>query len=773
MKLHDAGRSGGESPTGPFPDQLDLPEHWCNFVEACVGARSLRPVQAKALVEFRMLESRRNLVISAPTNSGKSMIGYVALAEALAAGKRALLLEPLRSLAQEKADDLCALMTGVGDQPGPRVLLSTGDYRLEHETFEDLPPEGGEVIVATPERLDAILRNPDNTGWIETVGCVVVDEAHLIGSRHRGPTLELVIANLLSGTCPPRVVLLSATVGEPRHLSDWLDPCDLIEEGHRTPALSMEVWGLDAGEEADELLCSDVSSSLEDDKNSVLVFVYRRADAEALATKLQDRLGVDVVSYHSGLSATEKRRVRYQFVEGDARVVVATTALALGVNLPATHVYIRDTTFFGHGPVKVEGLLQMAGRAGRGTREGRAVVLVRPGDKWSATELATALRTGDLPPLRSAFETLADRSWDDDSGIEESAQLVATCLSRAGVLGTTIDELCGLLECTLAGPSLSALATPSLVWLEDPARVLAFRGDDDRYRLTVLGKRGVRAVLPLSYVAGLGQLVRDLLSLDPEDKLISQWSTLDHLLVMNLLSDRHPSMRRFSEKLADQIDGWHESRPQSDKSLLFRKWVAGDASVSKVEELCGSLGLTGVRSDPLTARKRGYLAMLGSIVLDARSQGASVDDIERRWGLKNLTGVEESWRDVTLWLLAGQARLCELRCFYHHLAEQCEAGPERIRRVKRILQIHRHHCFDLIERLKFCSPLGPLVRGVRGMLEDSSAAAVGVGTIRKLEEAGITSLQDLSGMKVEDLVVLGVQRRFAKQIRNYIRRRLR
>ena len=242
---------------------------------------------------------------------------------------------------------------------------------------------------------------------------------------------------------------------------------------------------------------------------------------------------------------------------------------------------------------------------------------------------------------------------------------------------------------------------------------------------------------------------------------------------MNLLSDRHPSLRRFSEKLASQIDGWHESQPQSDKSLLFRKWIAGTATASKAEEIFGSLGLSNSPGDARLARKRGYVAMLGAIILEERSRGTSVADLERRWGLKNLGGVEESWRDLTLWLLVGQSRLCELRCYYHHLVEHCDGGADRIRRVKRLMQRHRHHCFDLTERLKYCSPLGPLVRGVRGMLKKSGTQVAGPGTIRRLEESGVKSLRQLATMSVDDLVKLGVQKRFAKQIRTYVRCRLR
>ena len=73
-----------------------------------------------------------------------------------------------------------------------------------------------------------------------------------------------------------------------------------------------------------------------------------------------------------------------------------------------------------------------------------------------------------------------------------------------------------------------------------------------------------------------------------------------------------------------------------------------------------------------------YVSMLSALVLDEHSNGASMDDIERRWGLHKLDGIEESWRDNVMWLLSGQASLLEIRCFYHHLVENCAATPAQI-----------------------------------------------------------------------------------------------
>ena len=778
MKRLDAGRS--ESMSEPFqPDgEYRLNGTWSAIVQTLLQGRTLRPVQRKALLDARVLESRQHLVISAPTNSGKSLIGHLLLLDAVLRGRRAVLIEPLRALAQEQADELTERLELLGPSVipnAPKVRIATGDYRLEGEVLSDAPPTGSEIIVATPERLDAIMRNPTNGPWIQSIGTMVVDEAHLLGDAHRGPTLELIVASMLSMNAPPRVALLSATIGRPELLSEWLRPCQIVISAARTP-LSREVWQLEDGEQADEVLCQALRDALENLSHAALVFVYRREACEALARKLSTSYGIPSAGYHSGHSAAERARIRAEYLAGNYRCLVSTTSLAMGVNLPATHVFVRDTTFFGFGDLSTAELVQILGRAGRGDRAGRGVVLLRPNDGWNPEQLAAALRDEALPPLQSSFVDSSRKgrgsNRDAGDGISVSAAtLVAACLARRGEEGLSADELAALLGNTLGGRSLVSRVEPAIRWLTGPSCAIAYREELGRHHLTVLGKAGVRAMLPLPYVAGVGQLVRDLLSLDSQARLLGRWTELDHLFVASLMSDRAPRLRRFSESLANQVDGWLEARPAGEKSLLFAEWVMGTAEATKADELWGSLGLD--KAAAAVARKRAYVAMLSAAILEERSRGVSLEDLERRWCLSGLGGVEESWRDTVLWLLSGHVALFEVRAFYYHLRESCSASDEQVRTVKQVLGRMRGQAYDLMERLKYCSPLGPLMRGVRQALRDSKEPMLGVGTIRRLESAGLASLQDVAGKDIDSLVAVGIQRRFAKQIKAYIRRRMR
>ena len=164
MKRIDLGVSGeNPSPNDAKWKDVGLAAPWQQIVELFAPNSSPSDIQVEVLGKLKALETRRNLIISSPTNSGKSLLGYLALFEALKQGRRALLLEPLRAIAQEKFDELTRALPSLSAALGREVGLSitTGDYRVEEEMMHSPPPEGGELVIATPERLEAILRNPD------------------------------------------------------------------------------------------------------------------------------------------------------------------------------------------------------------------------------------------------------------------------------------------------------------------------------------------------------------------------------------------------------------------------------------------------------------------------------------------------------------------------------------------------------------------------------------------------------------------------------------
>lgn len=80
----------------------------------------------------------------------------------------------------------------------------------------------------------------------------------------------------------------------------------------------------------------------------------------------------------------------------------------------------------------------------------------------------------------------------------------------------------------------------------------------------------------------------------------------------------------------------------------------------------------------------------------------------------------------------------------------------------------RAQTFELRGQLSYCSPLGPVLRAIRATRSNTSGGrSVVVRSIRRLEEAGIRSLEDLAPIETDDLVRLGIRRDLAEQIRAY------
>lgn len=783
MKRINIGITGSklQAPEQCWED-LTLPSPWSEVIQILSPGTRPRSLQARALTNHDLLRSRRNLIVVAPTNSGKSLIGLLPLLETVSRGRRAVLLEPLRAIAREKADELTEIGEKLSSVLGRKltVRITTGDYRLDDEDFATPPPENGELIIVTPERLDAILRNPDNNAWVESIGAVCVDEAHLISSPRRGPVLEYLLTTLLCQSDPPRLILLSASLGDVTQAQQWLAPCDVLSCTDRHPPLEREVWSFEEGEDMEQALVSFVQDTIACSEQSVLLFVYQTRTAERLAAMLDNRLALDgdrgmVLAYHAQMSRARREEVRTLYRSQGCRCLVTTTALGMGVNLPTSHAIVWESTFPGQGRLSVADLMQMMGRAGRGDRPGYAAVAVRAKDAWPATELAETLRQEVLPALVSTYRASGAARWSeaDLTSIEPTASRVAAHLVRSPDTGITGQGLQTFFTRSLGGAVLAANVPSAVQWLTDPCRCLAYIDEFGYIRLTALGTYASRALLPLPVAAGYGQLLRDVMTIDPMDRLMATWRPLDHLILIHLLHDSLPALRPFSAKLADQVDGWMERHP-SDVPMLFREWIQGQTGSSRSAELLGSLGVTrkqGGQHNPEEARKSAYLAAFRAIVLFERGHGKSTGEVARIWTVSTLEGVEERWRDDVLWLLSGLSQCLELRSFYFHLREGCVSDDERVFRVKRQLRTLRRQTLQLMGELQYCSPLGALLFQMRGAQIRTHGQNVGSQTIRRLEEAGVTSIAELVPMTVEDLMRIGIRPRFAQHIHNHMIRR--
>jgi replicative superfamily II helicase len=348
-----------------------------------------------------IVERDDNVVVSAPTASGKTALAEAAICRTLEAGGTALFLAPLRALTNEKESEWERF-----ESLGYSVYVVTGE--------RDLTPrraERADILVMTPEKADSATRKHDSPrySFMTDIDCVVIDEVHLLDSDRRGAVLEVTISRLRR-LCAPRIVALSATMQNVSDVAEWLDapPESTFTFGdeYRPVPLSATVETYAHGDNAfaDKYRrlyrALDLAQPHIDDGGQALVFVASRQDTVRAAEKARDELperdveigsrgdydfhtdaqalendtlrqsAVDGVGFHhAGLSKDDKDRIEDWFKEGKIQLLFSTSTLAWGVNLPARCVVIRDTKL--HDPLEGEvdmsplDILQMLGRAGR------------------------------------------------------------------------------------------------------------------------------------------------------------------------------------------------------------------------------------------------------------------------------------------------------------------------------------------------------------------------------------------------------------------------
>ncbi len=363
------------------------------------GFEEFNRMQSAALPAI--LERDDNVVVSAPTASGKTALAELAICRTLQAGGTALFLAPLRALTNEKEAEWDRF-----EALGYSVYVVTGERDLHPRRAER-----ADILVMTPEKADSATRKHDTArySFITDVDCCVIDEVHLLDSERRGAVLEVTVSRLRR-LCAPRVVALSATMPNVEDVAEWLDAPDACTfqfgDDYRPVPLHAGVETYATGENAFQdkyrrlYRALDLAQPHITDGGQALVFVSSRQDTVRAAEKARDVLAerdvtmgargdydfhvdaetlrndtlrqsvVDGVAFHhAGLSRDDKNAVEEWFKQGKVQLLFSTSTLAWGVNLPARCVVIRDTKL--HDPLKGEvdmsplDVLQMLGRAGR------------------------------------------------------------------------------------------------------------------------------------------------------------------------------------------------------------------------------------------------------------------------------------------------------------------------------------------------------------------------------------------------------------------------
>lgn len=364
------------------------------------GIHTLYPAQEEAIKEG--LFENKNLVISTPTASGKTLIATLAIINRLKAqGEKIVYIVPLVALASEKYQYYKEFFKGF-----LRVAISVGDFDSSDPWLKEY-----QLIIATCEKLDSLIRH--GAEWVNQVSLIIADEIHLLGDSSRGPTLEILLTILRKKLAHAQFLGLSATVSNDEQISKWVSG-GLIKSDFRPVRLYegacfnshvkfLEKKSLKLTALGDEGIVRDTVHKL---KKQLLIFVSTRRSSESLAERAAkfmtrhlkgdeleqlDKISRDALNqletpsrqcrrlalvlkkgaafHHAGLLAGQKSLIEEGFRKGIIKVICATPTLAMGVNLPAFRVLVRDTKryYAGSGSLEIPVLeyKQFAGRAGR------------------------------------------------------------------------------------------------------------------------------------------------------------------------------------------------------------------------------------------------------------------------------------------------------------------------------------------------------------------------------------------------------------------------
>lgn len=399
--------SSPPSPPPPASQQQADSDPVVAAILASLGYSGLYPPQEKAF-SAGILDGK-NVLVTTPTASGKTLVAMAAMAKAIARGKKAVYLTPLRALASEKYSELRALASvDLGTGRKTRVAVSTGDYDSEGRALAS-----ADAIVLTNEKMDTLFRR--GAEWLGDVGLFVSDEVHLLGDRERGPTLEMMLTRIRKLYQEAQVVALSATVSNADEIADWLG-CELVQSSWRPTKLVEGVYEYGKVRMSDGTTLKikaggasaavDVAIDSLDGGGQALIFAETRKRASSLAAKAAEgvhsrldreareraaRASADILAkgddaeltrtlaqlvakgvafHHAGLAPSSREIVEESFKDGTVKLLTATPTLAAGVNLPARRVVIAsilryDGDYGGNVPISVMEYKQLCGRAGR------------------------------------------------------------------------------------------------------------------------------------------------------------------------------------------------------------------------------------------------------------------------------------------------------------------------------------------------------------------------------------------------------------------------
>lgn len=293
-------------------------------------------------------EKDTNVVCSAPTGSGKSVIAEISTLHSVVNNSgRAIFLAPMKSLTLEKFTD----WTKEGHPFATfKPAILTGDFKLSDAKKKEL--QEAKVICMTSEMLDSRTRRMKSEGnaWLLEVTVLIVDEAHLIGMQNegtqpldeRGHKLESAIMRFSQLNKNARIIMLSATLPNLPQLGTWLEKLN----GKKTNIIVSDYkpqpveWHLETYPEQtgygsyhinkDRMFSTAIETLRVFPNDMWLVFCHSKNDGRRMQSMISEQLSLEVPFHCADLEKDERVNIENGFRDRTHRIVIATSTLAYG-----------------------------------------------------------------------------------------------------------------------------------------------------------------------------------------------------------------------------------------------------------------------------------------------------------------------------------------------------------------------------------------------------------------------------------------------------------
>ena len=404
---------------------LELFPDWCG--PAFQDIQELNPVQSA--VYETAFHTTNNMLICAPTSSGKTMIAVMAMLKEISNYRpmeghmakrffKIIYVAPMKALAAEIVEKLKKKIGHLGI----KVRELTGDMQLTRTEII-----ASHVLVVTPEKLDVMTRKTDNI-IMSMMKLLIIDEIHLLGES-RGAVLESLVVRafmtIQRTQNPLRIIGLSATLPNYRDIARFLKAENgtyYFDHTFRPTPLTKEFYGVKEKGNGlrtrniyDDICYEAIYRTLTKGKQAI-VFVHSRNETINLAERISDKIkerqhyglfltkqsdptmARDVARspnkhvtqlfdsglgiHNAGMLRRDRTLSEKLFLGGHIKVLFSTATLAWGINMPAYCVIINGTQYYdpqkgGFADIGILDIQQIFGRAGRPQydSEGEAVII--------------------------------------------------------------------------------------------------------------------------------------------------------------------------------------------------------------------------------------------------------------------------------------------------------------------------------------------------------------------------------------------------------------